>query len=256
MVPLAALDLAARGPGIPGRRRSLVHGDHAGPGEAVRRRLPARPQRQPVHLDDPQPSRAVLVLLAGLDHRPVPLVGTPRTGGSGPPGEEPPRPFLPGLAGPADAVLLAGRLQAAGLHPAVAGPAGGAAGPRRRRPREPTRARRTSVRPDRPRAGRSSGDGSGTAPANRGALLEAGVAAFRLGPAHRVARVAPRRARSRRSARSAARGGGGFAAAARPCGSARPRATRVGARPLPRRAWAGGAGLGRLAHCLDGRLLL
>src|SRR5207247_7611538 len=71
----ARAPLAPRIPAPPARGRPLARGDPARPGLAVRRCVPAEPQRRSVHLDDPQPPRAALLLRARDPARPVSLVG-------------------------------------------------------------------------------------------------------------------------------------------------------------------------------------
>ena len=117
---------------VPRRGRPLVRRDPARPGPPLPGRLRPQPQRPALHLDGPQPPRPVLVLPPRPPRRALSLVGPggarPLPIGASRLAEGPPR---PALARPAPRLLLAGRLQAAGLHPALRAAARHPDGPRR-----------------------------------------------------------------------------------------------------------------------------
>ena len=75
VAPPARAPGAGRALRLRARRASLVRRDPARPGGALPGRLPPEPQPAALHVDDPQPPRAVLVLPAGAAARALPVVG-------------------------------------------------------------------------------------------------------------------------------------------------------------------------------------
>ena len=253
---------APRARGVRRRRDPLVRGDPPRPGAPLPGRLRAEPQPAALHLDDPQPPRPAVVLPGSALPRSRPVVRAARAGARAhgaarvdarPPGAA--------LAAGAARLLLRRRLQAAGLHPSVHRAPRDPDGPRRR-PADPRGddARALAVRPRRRtrRAGAGSARGRRTrgARAHERAALALGRSARGLVDRGGLPLLAPRRARPRRRAARAACRRRRPAAAPGARGAADPRPPRVGPGALHPRDGPRGDGVGRLAHGVDGRLLL
>ena len=214
-----------------------------------------------LHVHHPQPSRARLLLRARAPGRPLPVVGpdparawrvasgraSARTSSSccwlrarRSSSSPPPAPSCPATSCPAcrRSRSLRGAPRTGSATPSA--PVGWA---RRRRPR-------------RPRAGRAWSRGAARPPPAMGEPAVAWPSRRRrcgrsIAVPRRLAALSRRsRGRARASCASAPRG---FLLLLTTRGAAAPGAPRIGTRPVPARRGARGAGLGRLAHGLDGR---